>query len=168
MKKRSKMLLRGLLALVCCIVVFFIWYDWTYSMDVVESYEINEPTAEHSILIATQGSTYKNEVTKLIVEDVGALDLFVKVIDVTKLSGEQAGQYDAYVIIHTIEMYKAPKPALDFAEKVPKSKLLGIATSGDGIYHMEGVDGVTSASVILDSRAHADEAVHWIKNQFKN
>ena len=65
--KLFKKILLIILALMVAFFLFLIWYQHNYSMDVVSPYTINSPTLEKKLLIATQGSEFKNKVTSGIV-----------------------------------------------------------------------------------------------------
>lgn len=163
MKKR-KTISRVLIVLIL-LGGFMLWYDSQYSMDKAMEYEVNSPNAEQSLLIATQGSEYKDKISKAIVQALTEDQVYMKIVDIHSLKDEDPDNYTAIVMLHTIEMMKAPKCARDFADRADKSKLFVLATSGDGSYHIEGVDGMTSASPILDSDRHAAIIVSWYRNQ---
>lgn len=160
--KRSKTI-SWILIVLSIIGLFAVWYDWQYSMDKAEEYQINASSADYSLLIATQGSEYKNSVTESIVEALSPEGIYINVIDVHNLKNQDPNDYNGIVIIHTIEMYKAPKCATEFVAKTDRSKIFALATSGDGEYKMENVDGITSASPILDSKKHASQIVKWYR-----
>lgn len=132
---------------------------------VVESFQINSTNSTHALLIATQGSEYKIEVTLKIINALQTENLFINVVDVTSLDLERIDDYDAVVIIYTVEIWETPKQAIEFVNRSEVNQVFGIATLGDGSYHMDGVDGITCASPLIDSGRHAEKAVQWIKKK---
>ena len=135
-------------------------------MGISEGYRINTPDASTSLLIATQASAYKDQVSKIITDELKGMDLFVEVLDITQLDCKKHNEYDAYIFLHTWEMYKVPEALSQFLNncKVEKNSFF-ISTSGDGNLILEGVDGITSASVLLDAEKDANKALEWLRLQ---
>jgi len=151
-----------------CLVLFGFWYNWKYSMGVAESYTVNNPMLKDKLLIATQQSEYKDKVTKSISDYYQGKDLFVSVIDVTELDASLLDKYDAFVILHTCQMWKPPKKVRSFLKhKNEKSKIFTVCTSGPGDLRTEGVDGVSSASVLYEAKNDALKTIEWINKQFR-
>lgn len=67
-------------------LLFAFWYKYQYSMDTAKSFEVNTSKLERKLIIATQGSAFKNEITKNIVEFYQPDSIFIKVIDISSLS----------------------------------------------------------------------------------
>ena len=135
-------------------------------MGVVEGYQLNNSKAPKTLLIATQDSPYKNKVTRLIAEGIGDLDFFVKVVDVTQLDCGQHGGFNAYIFLHTWEMNKPPSQLSTFYSSCNvRDSSFYICTSGDGGHRLEGVDGISSASIILNAEKDAESALVWLRKQ---
>ena len=61
--KRLKKILFRILAVMVAFFLFLVWYQYKYSMDDVNPYTVNAPTLDKKLLIATQGSDFKDKVT---------------------------------------------------------------------------------------------------------
>ncbi len=123
-----------------------IGYVAIFSMDRAESFNINDPSASARVLLATQGSKFKNEVIRRVTTDVQGLDVFVRVIDVFDLPTIKTDDWNAVIVLHTWEVGEPPAVVSAFEKSCPHDKLFDITTSGDGHYQLAGVDGITSAS----------------------
>lgn len=152
MKLIKKFILITLL-LVGILFIFFAWYKQTYSMDIAQTYEVNSHNLEHKLLVATQGSGFKDKVTKEIVDHYRSHPIFIKVIDITSLDKIDPSDYNAIVIIHTWQNWEPPVEVKYFIEKNTgfMDKVVVLTTSGDGSYKMEGVDAITGESVLADA-----------------
>ncbi len=91
---------------ICSIAAAMVYYQKTFSMEVINSMEINDPSLEAKVLVTAQGSAYKKEVVATVVDAFRESEVFIKVMDVTKLTDEDPSKWDAIVILHTWEMWK--------------------------------------------------------------
>ena len=138
---------------------FLIWYKYTYSMDIIAERQVNNSIASKKILIASQGSEFKNALVDALIEDLKKEDVFIQVIDVTTINTIEPNQWDLLMIFHTFEIWEPQKDAAAFLDKsYDKSKMIILATSGSGDLMIEGVDGITGAS-ILDEVATKKEII---------
>jgi menaquinone-dependent protoporphyrinogen IX oxidase len=71
-------------------------------------------------LIATQGSDFKNAVTKGLVDHFKSDSIFIQVVDIQELSAIDPVNYDALVLIHTWESWKPPVEVKSFIERTKK------------------------------------------------
>lgn len=150
MSNRRK-ILNGVLAGLILFFIFTVWYTQRYGMDKVAPFEINDANLENRILIATQGSVYKNQVVADIISSFYYDSIYIKVIDATELNKEVVKDWDAMVILHTWEIGVPPQAVADFVEKVEvRTKLIVVSTSGSGEEYMEGIDGISSASLMYE------------------
>ncbi len=151
MKGIKKMLL-VFLGLMILFFIFLVWYEHTYSMEVIEPYEINSPRLKKTLLIATQGSHFKDKVTSGLVDSYKTDSIHIKIIDITSLDAVRVKDYNAILIIHTWETWNPPVAVKTFINRTKKyaSKIVVFTTSGDGNYKMEGVDAITGESVLAD------------------
>jgi len=162
----KKVLKYGLIA-IALLVIFSFWYKWKYSMGVKDGFTVNKPTIENKLLLATQQSEYKDKVTQLVADHFIGKDIYISVIDVTQLNQSLINDYQAFVIIHTYEMWNPPKQVVSFLQSEDiKNKVFTVSTSGDGNLIPENVDGITSASIILDAEKDANKVIEWINDQF--
>ena len=136
-------------------------------MGVTESFTINSPEIEHKLLIATQKSEYKDKVTQYLIDQLIDENIHILVIDVTELKGDFINKFDAILILHTYEMGRPPKQLTAFiANNEISDNVFTVSTSGQGDIRLEGVDGISSASIITDVENEAVKALEWINNQF--
>lgn len=130
-------------------------------MKVVENYEVNAPNLERKLLIATQGSSFKDSITNAVIDHFKSDSIFIKVIDVGDLSQINPIDFNAILIMHTWENWKPPAEVKSFIERTKKDskKITVLTTSGDGSYKMEDVDALTGESIITDVGAHTSQIV---------
>ena len=57
-----------ILLLGAILIIFAVWYKYEYSMDPVETVQFNSSDLDLKLLIATQGSTFKNKITSNITD----------------------------------------------------------------------------------------------------
>lgn len=140
------------------VVALLSWYRFHYSMDVAASYEINPASAAHRVLIATQGSRFKDAIVSGVVDHLQQQNARVKVIDVSALRSVNEGQWDAVVILHTWEFGQPQADAKAFVERVKdKGKVVALSTSGQGTLKMDAVDAISSASIMAEVPSRAAE-----------
>ncbi|MGB5553658.1 MAG: hypothetical protein WBM83_03290 [Flavobacteriaceae bacterium] len=159
--KPYKKVVSTLAIILALFLVFALWYKNEYSMETVEAYEINSSNLEKTLLIATQGSEFKNAVTQGLVNHYGSGDVYIKVIDVATLNNVNPSDYDAILVIHTWEYEKPPTVVAAFIERTAsdRDKIVVMTTSGQGTSKMEGVDAITGESVLDDAPRIADEII---------
>ena len=146
-----KKILIGVAVLALVIFAFLAWYKIHYSMDVARSYEVNSPELKSRVLVATQGSEFKDAIVAGIVDHLKQRQVYIKVVDVAALPQVNADKWNAVVLIHTWQNMKPQADAENFLERVKDfSKVIVLTTSGNGNFKMEGVDAITTASVMAD------------------
>jgi hypothetical protein len=123
------------------------WYLVQNSMSVAREFEVNDPRASNRVLIATQGSAFKDAVVAGVVARLEGRGAYVKVIDIASLGTVREQEWSAIAIVHTWEMGQAPAEVRRFAATLREPhKLVGFATSGRGDFKLDGVDVISSAS----------------------
>jgi len=158
----SKVLL-AIATLVAASIAFAGWYRVHYSMSVARAFEVNDPHSAQRVLIATQGSTFKDSLVAEIVGQLKPRNVYLNVVDISALSAVNDGDWNAIVIVHTWEMRKPPADVHAFVERARNSgKLVVLATSGGGSFKIEGIDAISTASVIDDVPARAAEIVRRV------
>ncbi|GMN11719.1 hypothetical protein MTsPCn9_29020 [Croceitalea sp. MTPC9] len=150
--KALKKILLIILGLIVVLLLFAVWYNIKYAMDVVEPYEVNSANLEKSLLIATQGSVFKDRVTDAVINHYKSDAVFIKVIDIGNLDQINPDDFKALLLIHTWENWKPPMEVKSFIERTKSSayKIVVLTTSGQGNYKMEEVDAITGESIIED------------------
>jgi Na+-transporting methylmalonyl-CoA/oxaloacetate decarboxylase gamma subunit len=147
----------GVVVLVLAFLLFAVWYRSYYAMEVAPAYEVNSPALAQKLLIATQGSAYKDAVVDDLVSRLRGQPVYVRVVDVSSLPDVDEANWTAILVVHTWE-YQRPQPAArDFIERAKdRKKLVVLTTSGEGNQAMEGVNAVTSASSMNNIIADVD------------
>ena len=138
-------------AIALAIVAFIAWYRIQYSMGVAQAFEVNDPNSPARVLIATQGSTFKDAVRSGVVDHLSKRPAYVKVIDVSALPSVNEDEWSAIVVMHTWEMREPQANAKAFVDGARnRHKIVVMSTSGDGSQKLEGVDAISAASSIAD------------------
>jgi hypothetical protein len=145
-------------------IIFLTWYSVQHRMDEVGSFDINEKGLKHKVLIATQGSEYKDSVVNQIIEELRTIPIYLKVIDIRQLPLIHEREWSAIVILHAWENSNPQKDAEEFIQRASsKNKIIVVSTSERGDETIEGIDGITSASLIEQIPANARDIVHRVK-----
>jgi hypothetical protein len=161
--RRWRKLLLAAATLVVASIAFAGWYRFHYSMDAVRGYEVNDPGAARRVLIATQGSEFKDAVVAGVIAHLKARSVYVKVIDVSSLADVNEDNWNAIVLVHTWEMRKPPAAVKQFMDRTRDArKIVDLTTSGSGDFKLEGVDAISTASVVADAPARAAEVARKV------
>lgn len=166
----SKRILFIFLALMIAFFAVALWYKYEYAMEISEEYAINNQELELKLLIATQGSEFKDAVVGKIINEYKIDSVFIKVIDVSSLPKIIAQDYTAIVLIHTWENWQPPKAIEDFVNDtmVDKNKLIVLTTSGEGSYKMDEVDAITGESKLENVTSFADIIIKRLESLLKH
>ncbi|MCK5443887.1 MAG: hypothetical protein KAJ23_18540 [Maribacter sp.] len=150
--------------------IFAVWYKYEYSMEMVQPYEINTPDLGSTLLIATQGSIFKDAVTEGIINHYKSDSIFIKVIDVSSLENADTSNFDAMLILHTWEYGKPPEILQSFIDKnsAIKNKIVVLATSGEGSEKMENVDAIAGESLVKDVPFYTDKIIQKLDRLFNS
>lgn len=160
-----KRILAVLVLLGAISIVFFLWYLQKHQMEEAQPFEINDVVMEKHMLIATQGSEFKNAVVEGVVAQLKPYDIFIKVIDVSQLPNIKEQDWSAIVILHTWEYSKAPGEVQKFVDTaIDKHKIVALSTSGEGTEKMAGIDGITSASQMDEVPTKVNFLVERVKS----
>jgi len=114
-----------------------------------ESFEVGSPLLAQKVLIASQGSDFKNALVKSLTEHLKEKPIYIKVVDVSALSEVNEDEWDALVFIHTTEKYRLQPNVKEYVDRAKDlSKVMLITTSGSGKWKTKDydVDIITSAS----------------------
>lgn len=150
--KRFRNILYIFLGVMAVFFLFLIWYQYRYSMGDIQPYDVNSPSMEKKLLIATQGSDFKDSITNAVVNHYKMDSIYIKIIDVSDLSQIDPEDFNAIFIAHTWENWKPPTEVKAFIERTKNDskKIVVLTTSGEGSYKMEDVDALTGESIIED------------------
>ena len=151
----------ALITALSLVFILAIWYTYEYAMKEVKSMEINASNLEHKILIATQGSEFKDKVTLNLTEYYQPQSVFIKVVDAKSLETLVPEEFDAIIVIHTWEYGKPPKEVRSFIERneAYKDKIVILATSGEGSYKMDAVDALAGESILQNASAFSTKII---------
>jgi hypothetical protein len=137
-------------------------------MEVASAFEVNDPAYPLHILIATQGSDFKDSVVSGVISDLRSKPLYIKVIDVSELSSIKEQEWTSMIILHTWEYSKPQQDAKDFIERIKdKKKLVVLTTSGEGSFKINDIDGITSASRPADITNNSKEITRRVNALLK-
>lgn len=159
-----KRTLTVLAIVVAVFTLFLFWYNDRFSMDRAEPMEVVVDSAVGEVLIATQGSAYKDALTEALMERLKADEMNVRVIDVSDLHLVDPSGWDAVVIMHTWEVWKPePNAAAFFARYPDRPNVIVLSTSGSGEMRLDPVDGISSASVVSEVPRDAEVILERIR-----
>lgn len=156
-------LFKGVTILLFAFSFFSYFYVAEYRMGICQAQTVNDRTARNSLLIASQQSEYKDQLTEQLINRLMDQDIYIELIDISDLSQIDKNEYDAYVLLHTWEMYKAPTSITTFTKRVDNSKVFIVGTSGGGDLLLEGVDGISSASVLNTLDSDLRNIMNWLE-----
>ncbi len=151
MKKFFKILFSIILGIVFVFFALLGTYVVVNWQGVIEPFQVGNPDTMNKILIASQGSEFKNNLLDNLVQQLETEDNYLYVVDCTKLDSENVADWDAIVIIHSAQMHELPGAAELFLKRAADhSKVMLVSTSGAGDDKIEGfaVDAVSTASHI--------------------
>jgi hypothetical protein len=160
---RWRIVLVTIAALLVGSIAFASWYHAHYSMATAAAVNVLGAPGAPRVLIATQGSAFKNSVTTGLVDHLRGKSATIKVIDISLLPDAREEDWNALVVIHTWEMGRPPAEVSAFIDRLRNRHLLVmVTTSGAGDIRMEGVDAISSASTIADVPAVVGELVRRV------
>ena len=146
-------------ALIVLFVIVFGIYLLMNRQSVAEPFEVGAPDMGRKILIATQGSEYKDLMLDTLTARLTGEDVYISVIDISGLKEIDQKDWDAEIIIHTTEGWKLPDPVKEYLDRIenPEEVIL-LITSGNGNWKPEDskVDVLTSASQVSDIQEKAN------------
>ncbi len=129
---------------------FWVWYEYTYSMDTVIPFEMNDPNLETKVLIASQGSRFKDSLVQRILRYYDKDSIYFKVIDAYTLFTVNINKWDAILIINSWEYASPPRNVKKFIKNHPHQtdKLIILSTVGSYNMVLKDVDMISGESII--------------------
>lgn len=145
---KSKKVLFYASGIIITFLLFSIWYNYKYGMSKIAAFEINAPSYKQKLVIATQGSPFKNAITNNLVSHYRQDSIYMKIINVEDLQKIDPENYNAVIVIHTWENLKPPVSVVNFFNKIgyQQNNIIVLTTSGQGNYKMQQVDALTGES----------------------
>jgi len=143
---------------------FCIWYLVEFYPRTAEPFEINSPDQPTRILVATQGSEFKNGLVAAVCDRLREQPVHVKVIDVGGLDDVDTGEWNKVLVINTAMMNIMSGPARRLvARGQGLDKVLLFVTSGGADFKPAdlAVDALSGASRMGDTNRLADLILDW-------
>lgn len=151
MRRSGKWLLAAA-AVVVVLAALAVWYRAEFSMRAAREFEVNRSDARVRVLIATQGSDFKESVVSGVIAHLAPRQAYVRVTDVSLLPDIREQDWSAVIILHTWEMGKPPHAVAEFLRRATdRHKIIALATSGDGRFKIDGIDAISTASRMADA-----------------
>ena len=166
-KKVLKYSLLSILSVIVILVIAFIIYLQMNKMKPAVAYSINSPSLEKKLLIATQGSRFKDAVTGNIANSFKGKNVYVRVEDVAYLQNASITDWNAVIVLNSCEYNTLHKSVLKFTQQPNLSgKLLLLATSGPGTWKPKNfpADTISSASKMKHVETITQSVLNWLKN----
>lgn len=155
---RRLQIIIGFIAL--CTLLSMVWYFLTYSMDEAQSFEIGDSSAPQKLLIAYQGSEFKNSIVEHVAEHFTTTDIQIKGVDISDLKHIKPEDYNAIFILYSWEIWSAPSAVTNFIDEHPTiHNYVIMTTSSSGVSKLENVDAITCESIVGESRNLANQAI---------
>ncbi len=165
MKLKNKRRFVFFASVILLLVVFAFWYKATYSMDKASSYTINSTVLPTSIVIATQGSAFKDAIVTNIINFYKRDSVHIKTMDVSELQNLDHRLHTTIVILHTWEYGQPPQSVREFIYDniKDKDKIIVFTTSGSGTAKIEGLDTMAGESIIENASDISDKIIEKIE-----
>ena len=131
------------------LVVAAVGYRVLFTQGVAASFEVNTPDLETKVLIATQGSNFKEGLVSGIIEELKIKPVYMKIIDVTALPDIKEEEWDAVVVLSTCQSGTLQAETMAYLQQANAlEKHIVMITSGAGDWKPEGArfDSISSAS----------------------
>jgi hypothetical protein len=160
--KVLKIILIVLGSLIVLFVVVFGIYLLMNRQSVARPFEVGTADMDKKVLIATQGSNFKNIMVDTLTSRLKGDNIYISVIDISGLSEVNQEDWDAEVIIHTTEGYRLPEVVKEYLERIENpGEVILLITSGSGEWKPESckVDIITSASKVAEIYELADSII---------
>lgn len=155
--------------IVLFVIVFGIHYALINRQGVAQPFEVGTADMDKKVLIATQGSNFKNVMVDTLTSRLKGEDVYIRVIDISGLNEVNQEDWDAEIIIHTTEAFKLPESVKEYLDRIENpDEVMLLITSGSGKWRPEDykVDILTSASRVEDIAKLADSIMIKVNSLF--
>lgn len=148
---------------------FWVWYEYTYSMDTVIPFEVNTPKLETKVLIASQGSRFKDSLVQGILRHYQKDTIYFKVIDVYTMFTVNIDKWDALIIINSWEYGSPPRNVKKFIKNHSDKldKLIIVSTVGSSNIALKDVDVISGESIIEKTPIYTNIVVERLNEILK-
>lgn len=167
MKSRIKILLIVIstpIILAIILIAIYIGMNW---QGVIAPYHSGNPNAPLKVLIASQGSEFKENLSEKIIQKLENDSIYMSVIDCTSLKKQNAADWTAIIIIHTTKAHKIPRYVSTFLKNLSDySKIVLISTSGGGdeVITEFKIDAISTASRMSETNHIANCAISKVED----
>lgn len=165
MKKQISFLLFSVLLFSGCTAPQYFWPQKD-----IDFQEINQPTLEKKILIASRNSEFKSNVVNKIKDAFLNRAVYIKISGIENLENEDANQYSAVVLLNTAMGWKADRKAESFLVRFGKLNNIIVLTTSDtsDVFADTGgdrqIDAIASASTKDETEDVANNIINKINN----
>lgn len=167
MKRWIKILIGIIATPVLLFIILLTVYILVNRQGVIEPYQVGNPNAEVKVLIASQGSEFKNNLVEQIINKFNDQNTYFSVVDCTSLEDKNEKEWNAVIIIHTMQIHEMPKEAKMFLSEVDDlSRIMLVSTSGGGDDMVQdfNVDAISAPS----RPGKIPGILEWINNKMEN
>ncbi|WP_281989879.1 hypothetical protein [Aquimarina aggregata] len=128
----------------------WIWYTHKYEMDTVIPIKVKDSSLTTKVLIASQGSSFKDSLVLGMLRHYQNEDIYFKVIDAYTFFTVDIDKWDAIVIINSWEYNRPPFNLRKFIKNHPDQldKLIVVSTVGSSNIVLKDVDVISGESII--------------------
>jgi len=161
-KKLVIMIVLGILGLV--LYALFFYNPCNYS------HKKPNPNNKYQLLIANEGSHFKDSVVSVLTQHYSSKPVNIKIIPLSALSQIEPKAYHALVIIHSWYTWKPPPEVGEFVQKHHNclENIVSLSTSFHGSLKMEELDGITSASKMSEVEMYASKIIDKLSPLLNN
>lgn len=165
MKKQISFLLFSALLFSACTAPQYFWPQKD-----IDFQEINQPTLEKKILIASRNTEFKSNVVNKIKDAFLSMAVYIKISGIENLENEDANQYSAVVLLNTAMGWKADRKVRSFLVRFGKLNHIIVLTTSDtsDVSADTGgdrqIDAITSASTKDETEDVANNIINKINN----
>jgi len=117
----------------------------------IQTRKIGKPSCQKRILIASEDTDFKNEVTESFIEEFAKDDVYIEIVDISKLPSVKPPEYSAVIVMNSYTWFSMDGDAKDFVEMLTaedKRKVVFVVTAGTPSIVPDdlGVDAISCAS----------------------
>jgi len=129
--------------------------------------EVNQPSMDERVLVASRSSEFKNALVARIEEAYADRTVYVKLIGLSELEGEDASQYAAVVLINTCMFWELDPDVKAFLDRHENhANMIVITTAGNPEWEAEregrDFDAISSASQMSEVEDLSGQVVEMI------
>lgn len=157
LKNISILLLLGILL----VLSYFQWFYDPCANGNTKGFINTSSQPEYSVVIANEGSNFKDSIASILVRHFENESVQVKVIPLSSLSKVEPKDFSAVVIIHSLYTRNPPPEVAHYIKNQSAclDKIVVMTISSNGTYKMDDVDAITGASKIKEVTMYANKII---------